>query len=301
MKRILIFPVLITIILIGSFFYQRAEAEAPKAPKHIVIVTGDHEYKSEISMPMLAEILEKQHGFKCTVLYSGEPGGKNDPQFEYNISGLEVLKEADLAIFFLRWRKLPKEQLTQILDYVNSGKPVMGFRTSTHSFNYEGGDMAVWNDAFGAKVFGQKWITHNGHGTSTNALIVKAEAKHPILRGVEPSFWVNSWLYNVTPLVGDAKPIMTGYSVNGMNPTDPEFEGERGRQPVAWTKTYTGTSGEKARVFFTTLGHPWDFKHEPVRKMAVNGVYWTLGMEDKIPKTGAAVKIAGTYDPPKPE
>lgn len=252
-------------------------------------------------MPLLANILEEKHGFKCTVLYSGEPGGKNDPQFEYNISGLEVLEEADLAIFFLRWRKLPQEQLALILDYVNSGKPVMGFRTSTHSFNYEGGDMASWNDGFGAKVFGQKWITHNGHGTSTNVQVEQKAAKHPILRGVEPAFWANSWLYNVTPLVGDYQALMTGYSVKGMNPNDPEFEGEKGQQPVAWTKTFTGSSGDKARVFFTTLGHPWDFKHEPVRKMAINGVYWCLGMENEIPASGAEVGISGAYDPPKPE
>lgn len=301
MKRKIFYPVLIAFILIGFSFYQKAAPEGKKEPKHLVFVTGDHEYKSEISMPMLARILEEQHGFKITVLYSGEPGGKNDPQFEYNISGLEVLEEADLAIFFLRWRKLPQEQLDRILNYVNSGKPVMGFRTSTHSFNYEGGEMAAWNDDFGAKVFGQRWITHNGHRTSTNVQIEKEAANHPILRGVDSTFWVNSWLYNVTPLVGDYQPLMTGYSVNGMNPGDPEFRGEKGRQPVAWIKTYTGTSGKKARVFFTTLGHPWDFKHESMRKLAVNGVYWSLGMENQIPANGPSVEIAGTYNPPKPE
>ena len=38
--------------------------------------------------------------------------------------------------------------------------------------------------------------------------------------------------------------------------------------PVAWTKTYTSKSGIPARVFFTTLGHPYDFKLEPMRKLA---------------------------------
>jgi type 1 glutamine amidotransferase len=301
MRRNFFFPALLAFLLIGFSFYPMVAPLAQLKPKHIVIVTGDHEYKSEISMPMLAKILEEKHGFKCTVLYSGEPGGKHDPQFEYNISGLEMLQEADLAIFFLRWRKLPREQLALILDYVNFGKPVMGFRTSTHSFNYEGGEMARWNDGFGAKVFGQKWITHNGHSTSTNVQVVKEAADHAILKGVEPAFWVNSWLYNVTPLVGDCKPLITGYSVKGMNPDDPEFEGEKGRQPVAWTKTFSGSSGDKARIFFTTLGHPWDFKHEPVRKMAINAVYWCLGMENKIPAGGAKVAIAGAYNPPKPE
>ena len=38
--------------------------------------------------------------------------------------------------------------------------------------------------------------------------------------------------------------------------------------PVAWTKAYTSKSGIPARVFFTTLGHPYDFKLEPMRKLA---------------------------------
>lgn len=37
--------------------------------------------------------------------------------------------------------------------------------------------------------------------------------------------------------------------------------------PVAWTKTYTGTPGKTTRVFFTTLGHPYDFKLEEVVKL----------------------------------
>jgi|SRR5271157_453504 len=40
--------------------------------------------------------------------------------------------------------------------------------------------------------------------------------------------------------------------------------------PVAWTKAYTGRSGIPARVFFTTLGHPYDFKLEPMRKLALH-------------------------------
>ncbi|WP_136466453.1 hypothetical protein [Flagellimonas onchidii] len=35
---------------------------------HIVLISGDEEYRSEESLPMLAKILSKQHGFKCTVL-----------------------------------------------------------------------------------------------------------------------------------------------------------------------------------------------------------------------------------------
>lgn len=67
--------------------------------------------------------------------------------------------------------------------------------------------------------------------------------------------------------------------------------------PVAWTKTYTGKNGIPARVFFTTLGHPYDFKQEAMRKLALTGTLWSLGMEDKIPPEGAKAETVGAYDP----
>ena len=42
---------------------------APGAGKRIVFLTGDEEYRSEESMPMLAQILAARHGFDCTVLF----------------------------------------------------------------------------------------------------------------------------------------------------------------------------------------------------------------------------------------
>ena len=50
-----------------------------------------------------------------------------------------------------------------ILDYVNSGKPIVGLRTSTHAFRYPKGENTKYNDGFGREVFGQRWIKHHGH------------------------------------------------------------------------------------------------------------------------------------------
>ena len=41
--------------------------------KHIVLVSGDEEYRSEEAMPQLARILSKHHGFKTTVLFAIDP------------------------------------------------------------------------------------------------------------------------------------------------------------------------------------------------------------------------------------
>jgi len=67
--------------------------------------------------------------------------------------------------------------------------------------------------------------------------------------------------------------------------------------PVAWTKTYTGSQGKTARVFFTTLGHPYDFKLENVRRIALNGIYWALAKENDIPENGTNVTLDVVYEP----
>src|SRR5678816_3667453 len=101
---------------------------------HLVFVTGDHEYSGEQTLPLLAKELEARYGFRCTVLKASP-----NQNSEENIPGLEALAKADLAIFYLRWRRLPKEQVAHIDAYVKSGKPLFGYRTSSHSFNYPKG------------------------------------------------------------------------------------------------------------------------------------------------------------------
>lgn len=263
----------------------------PAPRPHVVFVTGDCEYRSEVSMPMLASILEESHGFRCTVLYATAPDGTKDPKHRQSIPGLEALRDADLAVFFMRFRALPDTQLKEILDYAASGRPLMGFRTTTHAFLYEGGPNAKWNDGFGIEVFGQKWITHHGHTSTTAVSVIGAEKDHPILRGVKPEFPAASWLYHVDPLVGDCRPLLRGRAVNSEQTK--AFDKFPPEQPVAWTKTHG-----QARVFFTTLGHPLDFAEESMRRLAVNAVFWALGREAEIPATGLAANPKARYEAP---
>jgi len=71
--------------------------------KHIVFVAGDHEYRSEESLPALGRILAKHHGFKCTVLFNVDPeSGEIVAGTPSNIPHMEALETADLAVVFLR-------------------------------------------------------------------------------------------------------------------------------------------------------------------------------------------------------
>ena len=254
---------------------------APRAP-HVVFVTGDDEYRSEITMPMIAAILEKTHGITTTIAYA-----RPKPQTKDNIEGLEALDTADLLVMFTRFRALPEGQLQHILRYIESGKPIVGLRTSTHAFLYpDGHPRQALNDGFGRDVFGQKWITHHGSQSSTD-VGPKPNYEHPILRGVG-FFRARSWLYHVEPLNGEATILLEGTARNSNKNFRPEFPLE---QPVAWTRQY-----KQSRVFFTTLGHPDDFAQASMRRLVINGIYWALGRE--VPARGADATVVGTYEPP---
>ena len=278
----------------------------PGVGKHIVFVTGDEEYRSEDSMPQLAKILAVHHGFKCTVLFAiNKETGEIDPMTSDNIPGLDALGKADLMVMFLRFRELPDEQMKYIIDYTNSGKPIVALRTSTHAFFYRKHldspyAKYTWQrdlgGGYGREVLGETWIAHYGHHKkeSTRGLVAPGMEDHPIVKGID-SIWGPSDVYDVTTLSGDSKPVVMGQVLSGMDPKDgPNPDKEL--KPLAWIKTYTGTEGKASRIFCTTLGHADDLKNEGVRRMLVNACYWGLGMEDSMPAQ-AKVDVVGKYDP----
>ena len=118
--------------------------------------------------------------------------------------------------------------------------------------------------------------------------------QHPIVQGCE-DVWGPSDVYTVTALPATAKPLIFGQVLEGMKPADKPVEGDyvverQGRKltkrpndpmmPVAWTNSFTGRSGKSARVFTTTMGAASDLVNEGLRRLIVNGVYWSLGMEE---------------------
>lgn len=248
-------------------------------------------------MPLIASLLEREFGVRCTVLYALNEHGEIAPNHLTDIPGLEVLADADMLVQFTRFRALPDDQLQYLLDFVQSGKPIAGFRTTTHALLYPGGHPnAKWNDAYGQEFFGQKWITHHGHRSTTDVTPVKElQRKHPVLRGVDP-FHAASWLYHVAgggdALPEDAVVLAHGDAVNSGH--GPERANRfPPRQPVAWVRERE--NGQ--RVFFTTLGHPHDFMQESMRTLTLNGILWALGMEDRIPSYGCEVRVHPPFEP----
>lgn len=283
---------------------KNTPSENEKQP-HIVFVTGDEEYRSEESMPMLASLAKRELNAKVTVCYALDSLGFIDPNRTDHISDLKALESADLMVLFTRFRNLPKEELKYITDYVESGKPIVGFRTATHAFMYKNDTTLAktYNNKWPTKVFGQQWITHHGHfddGKLPVTEISAIDTNNVILRGFSP-FKAYSWLYHVDggdwKLYGDSTPFLQGRSLKSQHEIDGKLDKYPLTNPVAWTKSYTGQSGKKARVFFTTLGHPYDFKIPQVRTIALNGIFWALGKEDSIPDNGVNITLNTPYEP----
>src|SRR5947209_19502238 len=140
--RSVLFTILIAVCASPSLPGAGVTYEGTHGPglgKHIVLIAGDDaEYHSEEALPALAKILAVRHGFTCTVLFPINPeDGTIDPREKRNTPGLEDLATADLLILFMRWRDLPDQQMKLILDYVQSGRPIVAIRTGTHPFPFK--------------------------------------------------------------------------------------------------------------------------------------------------------------------
>jgi len=300
------------------FFASPLLAQDEETRPKIVFLTGDEEYRSEESMPMLARILRRDFEFDVSVGFSVDEPGFVDPNAAASLTGTKELADADLMVLFLRFRRPDAATFQPILDFLAAGKPVVAFRTSTHAFRFENdSEWADWGSqpdptfihSFGdgeltRELVGQKWITHHGHFSDghdplTDVTIEPSQADHPILRGVEP-FAAYSWLYHVEgggdTVTGDPSFLLNGKSLRSNHEANGNLDRYPLNNPVAWTGRHH-RGEEPARVFTTTLGHPYDFNNASMRRLALQGILWALGEEDTIPTEGVGTDPVGTYNP----
>ncbi len=268
----------------GILLLAVCNLHAAKKP-HAVFVVGTHHYSPQLSMPLLAAELEK-HGFETTVV-AADYDPEKSPR---GIGGLNALRRADVAIFFMRFLTLPPKQLKHIERYLESGKPVVGFRTSTHAFIYpEGDELAKWNDGFGRDALGSKYFIHTSGPTDVSA--APGGAGHEILTGVDlaKARRAAGTLY-LAELPEDAKVLLRGTSESRKTGTVTNMFGTHEMakvmtDDVAWT--WQNQWG--GRVFTTTLGHEETFADPNWVRLFVNGILWAAGR----PVPSADAKIAG--------
>ena len=320
-----LFPALNTIGLKAEIVFEAKDG--PGKGNQAVFLIGDDEYFSEEGMPQLARILAERHGFRSTLCFATDPKtGLIHHSEKTNIPGLEALRKADLMVVFTRFRALPDDQMKEIDDYLQSGRPVMGLRTATHAFAYPPNSESrfakySWNNkdaayegGFGRQILGETWVSHWGwHGKqATRGLIASTAKKHPILKGIKDGdIFGPTDVYEVRlPQPTGYEPLIMGQVLKSMNTqdepsgteTDPKTGKVRDRNqpmmPVAWVKTYKSASGKEGRVFTTTMGGAMsgarDWDSEGFRRLFVNAAYWCTGLESKIPEKSNVEPVGST-------
>lgn len=272
--------------------------------KHIVLLAGDEEYRSEESLPMLGKILSQRHGFKCSVLFSQDADGTINPNNSTNVPGMHLLGSADLAILTFRFRELPDSEMKHFVDYVQRGKPLIAIRTATHAFQYSKNKQSAyakwdwkskeWPGGFGQQVLGDTWVSHHGvHAKeSARGLIDGPHAEHPVVRGVK-DIWGPSDVYGIIRLKNTDTILVHGQVIKGMKPDDPPNYA-KSIMPLVWIREYKWDTGQTTSALTSTIGAAIDLESEDLRRLFVNACYWLTGLE--VPAKADA-NYVGEYKP----
>jgi type 1 glutamine amidotransferase/nicotinamidase-related amidase len=222
----------------------------------VVLAISEDEYKTAQTLPaFVRDVVQDRLGVDVKVLIG-------DPKNPNVIPGLaESLEKADLLLVSMRRRALPEKDLAAVRKHVAAGKAVVGIRTASHAFDLKGklpDGSAVW-PTFDPDVLGGHYTGHHGASAKTTVKGIADAEKHPILSGVQTPFVGNGSLYKVSPLAKSTTPLLLG-SIPDQSP-----------EPIAWIN-----QAGKARVFYTSLGHPDDFQNASFRRLLANAILWTL-------------------------
>lgn len=214
-------------------------------------------------------------------------------------------------------------------DYLLSGRPVVGIRTSNHAFRNKRGSYLhysqdykdkkdfdpkdPWFRGFGGLLFGDHYHKHHGKHKheSTRGLIAPGAENHPVTRGIKNGeIWGATDVYGcrvshlaITPLIlGQVLKRKGEFLKNdkhfGMKSTDKAVQNEKNSPmiPVSWTKKYKHPKSTKEGIaFHTSMGSSRDLENGALRRLVINGVYFVLKLP--IPSTGTAVEYVGEYKP----
>lgn len=262
---------IITIILLIAFAVNNAYAETQgliqqikqkiedvnRKPRIVFLITEDpNNYEAHKTVPIFAEMLNKEYGYKTTVLLgSGDHGS-------YRYPSMESLSKADLLVVFARRIALPHDQMNAIKNYLSKSKPLIGIRTANHAFTVNGKVEEGFEDwpAFVADILG---CQNRGYGppeSGVDVSIIPEAASHPIIKDIQAKQWHGEGsIYQVAPLLDKKATVLLIGKMNDKT------------EPVAWTRT-----AGKSKVFYTSLGYPTDFQTPQFNTLLVNAIKWTL-------------------------
>lgn len=240
---------------------------AEDSRKRLVMLIAEDEYETATTLPAFAAKHLSQH-FRITTCF----GNEND---RADIVGIEQVASADALLVSVRRRPLPTAQLAIIKDFVAQGKPVIGIRTASHAFTLRNQEAPTGTEnwpEFDADVFGGSYTNH--YGNDLKSTLSAQKKNHSILAATNAaSIQPAGSLYKTAPLAPGADILVQGRVLQ-----DAALQGEaegKAPEPVAWT--FIRNDG--GRSFYTSLGHPGDFKQPAFESLLAAGIHWACGLE----------------------
>ena len=148
---------------------------------------------------------------------------------------------------FTRRLNVDGEELERFKAYCRDGRPIVGVRTASHSFQN-------WLE-FDREVLGGNYNMHWDHGPQAHVRFEPGSESHPVMEGLSEFSSAGS-LYRNTGISTDTTLLMS--ASNGEHD-----------EPVTWTRSQAG-----GRVFYTSLGHQEDFGDPNYLRLLANAVLW---------------------------
>jgi type 1 glutamine amidotransferase len=237
--------VLIVLSLLGLVAVESTGQEKAVGPPLKVLVACQ---KGQLDH--YAKYLEANHPVKCT--WAGNDNAKDGPK---ELKGLEGLDTCDVMLLNLYRTTPTPEQLALVQKYFQAGKPVVGLRKASHSFQN-------WLEA-DKIVFGAKYGGHFFKNKQEQTVVIEEKHKdHPLVAGFKP-FMCGGGLYNYTQLAPDVEVLMSG--------------GPPGEvMPVTWMRIRKETG---ARAFYTRYDPDDLKKDEGCRQMVARALFWAAQRE----------------------
>jgi type 1 glutamine amidotransferase/nicotinamidase-related amidase len=220
--------------------------------KRLAFLIAEDEFMADQTLPEFANELTLNKNIHCDFAL-GLPSATDAER--HNIENLQALEDADLAVVFVRRRALEQEKMNKIKAYVESGRPILCLRTTSHAFdaNEEVAGKVQWPE-FDKEILGGNYQGQYDEQTSkTNVSIPTSPAvPNPIINGVN-AFESDGKLYKNKPL-NSSEALVCLEGSNGQNISEPVF----------WINN--------CNVIYTSLGHQNDWKLTDFRKLMFNAV-----------------------------
>jgi type 1 glutamine amidotransferase len=226
---------------------------------HVVLVLGEHEYRTWQTLPEYAHQALAWRGLTCEIAQAPSPTANE-------FTNWQAIAKADLLLLSVRRRTPPKPMLDAIRAHLESNKPLVALRTSSHAFAAQPShpEQRAW-ETFDQDVLGAKYEGHHGNDLSPRVEIRSDAAAHPVVKGLPASGFRSAHsLYRSRKLANTTQALLTGTIVES---------GQTSTEPVAWVNT-----NANRRVFYTSLGGPEDFKEPAFQRLLLNGILWSLDL-----------------------